>query len=73
MSASNASEPTIQSDLRSLAMMALLDIGAFFIVLLVGFAFLWKQGDLNWVRAISRPAGEGAIKLAALPRTGIGS
>lgn len=28
------------------------DIGVFFGVLLVGFAYVWKRGDLNWVRAI---------------------
>jgi NADH-quinone oxidoreductase subunit A len=67
------SERHLVGDFRLLSLMALLDIGVFFVVLLVGFAYLWRQGDLNWVRAISRPAGEGAIRLAALPRTGAGS
>ena len=26
----------------------------FFAVLLVGFAYVWKRGDLDWVRAVSR-------------------
>jgi NADH-quinone oxidoreductase subunit A len=69
LSASNATEKTLQDDLSSLALMALLDIGVFFVVLLVGFAFLWKQGDLNWVRAIARPATKPQIKLAVLPNT----
>ncbi len=50
--------------------MAMLDIGVFFIVLLVGFAYLWKQGDLNWVRAVARSAVEKKIQLAGLPRSG---
>ncbi|PHS07508.1 MAG: NADH-quinone oxidoreductase subunit A [Blastopirellula sp.] len=29
------------------------DISVFFAVLLVGFAYVWKRGDLDWVRAIS--------------------
>jgi NADH-quinone oxidoreductase subunit A len=36
---------------RSLAMMAFVDIAVFFAVLLVGFAYLWKRGDLDWVRS----------------------
>jgi NADH-quinone oxidoreductase subunit A len=62
----------LQNDLRSLSLMALLDIGVFFVVLLVGFAFLWKQGDLNWVRAFTRPAAQEKIKLALLPQSGEG-
>jgi NADH-quinone oxidoreductase subunit A len=33
-----------------LGLIALLDIGVFFGVLLVGFAYLWKRGDLQWVK-----------------------
>lgn len=36
------------------ALMSLVDIAAFFAVLLVGFAYVWKRGDLDWVRALSR-------------------
>jgi NADH-quinone oxidoreductase subunit A len=38
---------------RSLAWIALFDILVFFGVLLVGFAYLWKRGDLAWVRSVS--------------------
>lgn len=34
-----------------LARIALFDILVFFGVLLVGFAYLWKRGDLEWVRS----------------------
>ena len=30
------------------------DIGVFFAVLMVGFAYVWRRGDLDWVRAVSR-------------------
>jgi NADH-quinone oxidoreductase subunit A len=36
-----------------LAWTAFLDILVFFGVLLVGFAYLWRRGDLAWVRSIS--------------------
>jgi len=38
---------------RGMAWYALLDILVFFGVLLIGFAYLWKRGDLQWVRAVS--------------------
>jgi NADH-quinone oxidoreductase subunit A len=36
---------------RDLAWLALMEILVFFGVLLVGFAYLWKRGDLQWVRS----------------------
>ena len=49
--------------MNQLAWLAFADIMIFFAVLLVGFAYLWRRGDLNWVRstaaqdAPSPPAG----------------
>jgi len=42
------------TDARRLALTAVVDIGVFFAVLLVGFAYVWKRGDLDWVRAVGR-------------------
>ena len=36
-----------------LARMAAADMLVFFAVLLVGFAYVWNRGDLDWVRAVS--------------------
>jgi NADH-quinone oxidoreductase subunit A len=36
-----------------LAWTALADMAAFFAILLVGFAYVWYRGDLDWVRAVS--------------------
>jgi NADH-quinone oxidoreductase subunit A len=36
---------------RELAWLAFADIMVFFAVLLVGFAYLWRRGDLEWVRS----------------------
>lgn len=35
----------------SWAMIAFMDIAVFFGVLMVGFAYVWRRGDINWVRA----------------------
>lgn len=39
---------------RNLALTSFADIGVFFGVLLVGFAYVWKRGDLDWVRTVTR-------------------
>lgn len=33
---------------------AFVDVAAFFAVLLVGFAYVWKRGDLDWVRSTAQ-------------------
>ena len=39
---------------RKLAAMSFPDILVFFAVLMVGFFYVWKRGDLDWVRAVTR-------------------
>ena len=39
---------------RAMAFLSLVDIAVFFGVLMVGFAYVWKRGDLDWVRAVTR-------------------
>jgi NADH-quinone oxidoreductase subunit A len=39
---------------RQLGWVTIVDIAAFFAVLLIGFAYVWKRGDLDWVRHVSR-------------------
>ncbi|MBU6221630.1 MAG: NADH-quinone oxidoreductase subunit A [Planctomycetes bacterium] len=36
-----------------LARTAVVDMAAFFAILLVGFAYVWNRGDLDWVRAVA--------------------
>jgi NADH-quinone oxidoreductase subunit A len=43
----------IQGGASKLAQAAMLDVGVFFGVLLIGFAYVWKRGDLDWVRPAS--------------------
>jgi NADH-quinone oxidoreductase subunit A len=56
------SSQTIHEGARQLAWVTIVDIGAFFAVLLIGFAYVWRRGDLDWVRAV------GQARAAAEPR-----
>ncbi len=40
-------------DAKKLGWLAFFDLLVFFGVLLVGFAYLWKRGDLDWVRSVA--------------------
>lgn len=50
-----------------LARMAAVDMVAFFAVLLVGFAYVWFRGDLDWVRAVSSQQAAGAANPGPRP------
>jgi NADH-quinone oxidoreductase subunit A len=39
---------------RTMALISFADIAVFFAVLMVGFAYVWKRGDLDWVRSVRR-------------------
>ena len=45
-----------------LAWFGMADILVFFGVLLVGFAYVWKRGDLDWVRAVAAEAKRAAAR-----------
>ncbi len=51
MSEVEAAIPPEPAAAKSLAWVAFGDIMVFFGVLLVGFAYLWRRGDLKWVRS----------------------
>jgi NADH-quinone oxidoreductase subunit A len=46
-------QPILRGEAKELALTALIDIGVFFGVLLVGFAYLWKRGDIDWVKTVA--------------------
>ncbi len=48
----------IRATARKLALTSFADIAVFFAVLLVGFAYVWRRGDLDWVRATTNQRGE---------------
>ena len=60
-----AASQRIHRGAAQLAWITIVDIGAFFVVLLIGFAYVWKRGDLDWVRAMVAQAKEAAAR----PRT----
>jgi NADH-quinone oxidoreductase subunit A len=53
---------------RKLALTSFADIAVFFGVLMIGFAYVWKRGDLDWVRAVTRPETQPAHR-GPPPRT----
>jgi NADH-quinone oxidoreductase subunit A len=46
--------------MNDLAAFALVDLLVFFGILLVGFAYLWRRGDLEWVRSVAAQVQEQA-------------
>jgi NADH-quinone oxidoreductase subunit A len=67
-----------RSTARELMWLSLAEIAVFFGVLLVGFAYLWKRGDLEWVRStlaerptlLARPMATNGAALAGSPAGG---
>lgn len=51
---------TVAASARRLALAAMADMAVFFAVLLVGFAYVWSRGDLDWVRALPGPRAQPA-------------
>ncbi len=55
-----AGEWAVAESGRMLARTAVIDMAIFYAVLLVGFAYVWYRGDLDWVRAVANQrAAEG--------------
>lgn len=54
----NVDVAALSETASSLAITSLADICVFFAVLLVGFAYVWKRGDLDWVRTVASQRGE---------------
>jgi NADH-quinone oxidoreductase subunit A len=46
-----ASNEAIFAASKTLAWITLADIGIFFAILMLGFAYVWRRGDLDWVKA----------------------
>jgi NADH-quinone oxidoreductase subunit A len=51
-------EDGVRATGATLAKASLADIGVFFAVLMVGFAYVWRRGDLDWVRAVRTNEGD---------------
>jgi NADH-quinone oxidoreductase subunit A len=70
-----------QRDARFLAQLALGEVLVFFGVLLVGFAYLWRRGDLQWVRSLAAERPEAVpptptpppVSEPAVPREPVGA
>ena len=51
----------------AVAWLALAEVLVFFGVLLVGFAYLWRRGDIEWVRGLAAPGVEPPPEPPAMP------
>jgi NADH-quinone oxidoreductase subunit A len=56
---------TVQQTGSLLARTAVVDMALFYAILLVGFAYVWYRGDLDWVRAVSADRGAASSRRAA--------
>jgi NADH-quinone oxidoreductase subunit A len=52
--AATRAEQVAHKGAQQLAWVTIVDIAAFFAVLLIGFAYVWRRGDLDWVRAVGQ-------------------
>ena len=43
---------TMVASAKTLSLITLIDIAVFFVVLMLGFFYVWKRGDLDWVKAV---------------------
>lgn len=50
-----------------LGMTGFFDILIFFSVLLVGFAYVWKRGDLDWIRALTKKSHQASDQTVPVP------
>ena len=61
--AETAVPPAVADDARSLALAAAANLAVFFALILLGFAYVWRRGDLEWVRAVSSSGAQPAREL----------
>jgi NADH-quinone oxidoreductase subunit A len=59
--------PALAQAGSGLAWLALFDLLVFFGVLLVGFAYLWRRGDIHWVRGVAGQPAEHRHEDLSLP------
>lgn len=50
---------SLERSAHLLAGLSIVDIAVFFAVLLVGFFYVWRRGDIDWVRALSVERAQG--------------
>ncbi|HET6426394.1 MAG TPA: NADH-quinone oxidoreductase subunit A [Planctomycetaceae bacterium] len=53
----------------TLGWVALTDVLFFFAILMLGFAYVWKRGDLDWVRAVTQQAKIARPRTTLIPAT----
>lgn len=59
-------EEQIRTSSQLLAKASIFDILVFFAVLMVGFAYVWSRGDIDWVRAVADERSQPSVRTAAV-------
>jgi NADH-quinone oxidoreductase subunit A len=59
-------EEQIRASSQLLAKASIFDILVFFAVLMVGFAYVWSRGDIDWVRAVADERSQPTVRVAAV-------
>ena len=54
---------------QNLSIIGFFDLLIFFVVLLVGFAYVWKRGDLDWIRALTKKSQQASDQTTISGRT----
>ena len=70
MSAGERADAVAHAGAKQLAWVTIVDILVFFGILMVGFAYVWKRGDLDWVRAVTEQRSQ-AGKTSASSATAV--
>jgi NADH-quinone oxidoreductase subunit A len=58
-------EQVTHAGAQQLAWVTVVDIIAFFAVLMIGFAYVWRRGDLDWVRAVGQERATAEPKMGS--------
>ncbi len=65
----NAANSISAETALQLSWIGFLDVLFFFGILIVGFAYVWKRGDLDWVRALTKKSQHRLRPSRAAPKT----
>lgn len=69
MGSLSAEQAISASTALTLGWIGVIDVLVFFAVLIVGFAYVWKRGDLDWVRSITQQSKlSSAASSGSVPR-----
>jgi NADH-quinone oxidoreductase subunit A len=67
-----AQTQSLRDGARRMRLLATWEVLVFFAILLIGFAYVWRMGDLDWVRTLPRSGGSALTAERPAPVAGTG-